>query len=165
MSSISAATGLAPSSLYNVYGSKLDLFACALDRYLDLVFERLLGPLEQGSAGLADIDAFFAQLLGRSGEAQGPPGCLAANTIGELRDAPPVVTERTERYREMLRRSLRAALARAATNGEIPADAVASRADVLLAIVIASSLLSAAGAPTREVRDLLCAARVLATAR
>jgi AcrR family transcriptional regulator len=155
---ISAATGLAPSSLYNAYGSKLNLFACALDRYLDVVIGQVLEPLEHGSAGLADVDAFFERL--RTGRRRsGPPGCLAANTIGEFRDAPPAIAERTARYRKLLRRAFRTALARAAAGGEIPAEAVAPRAEALLSIVIASSLLSAAGAPTRDVRDLLRAAR------
>lgn len=158
---ISAATGLAPSSLYNAYGSKLELFACALDRYLDVTIGQVLDPLEHGSAGLADIDAFF-QRLAASGERTSPPGCLAANTIGEFRDAPPLIAERTARYRKLLRRALRAALTRAAASGEIPAEMLAPRSEAFLSIVIASSLLAAAGAPVRDVRDLLRAGQALA---
>jgi AcrR family transcriptional regulator len=160
---ISAATGLSPSSLYNAYGSKLNLFACALDRYLDAIIGQVLDPLQYGSAGLADIDAFFEGLAARTGQSH-PPGCLAANTIGELRDAPPLIAERTARYRKLLRQALRAALARAAASGEIPAEAVAPRAEALASIVIASSLLAAASAPARDLRDLLRAARALAAA-
>jgi TetR/AcrR family transcriptional regulator, transcriptional repressor for nem operon len=159
---ISAATGLAASSLYNAYGSKLNLFACALDRYLDVIIGQVLEPLKYGSAGLADIDAFFERLAGRVGPH--PPGCLAANTIGEFRDAPPVIAERTARYRKLLRRAFRAALTRAAASREIPAEAVAPRAEALISIVVASSLLVAASAPARDVRDLLRAARALAAA-
>jgi AcrR family transcriptional regulator len=160
---ISAATGLATSSLYNAYGSKLNLFACALDRYLDALIGQVLEPLEHGSAGLADVDAFFDGLAAR-GESSGPPGCLAANTIGEFRDAPSVIGERTARYRKLLRRAFRAALTRAGASGEIPAEAVAPRAEALISIVIASSLLAAAGAPARDVLGLLRAARALAAA-
>jgi AcrR family transcriptional regulator len=160
---ISAATGLAPSSLYNAYGSKLELFACALDRYLDVTIGQVLDPLEHGFAGLADVDAFFERLAASGGRTR-PPGCLAANTIGEFRDAPPLIAERTGRYRKLLRRAFRAALTRAAASGEIPADAIASRADAFLSIVIASSLLTAAGAPERDIRDLLRAAHALAAA-
>jgi AcrR family transcriptional regulator len=160
---ISAATGLAPSSLYNAYGSKLHLFACALDRYLDVTIGQVLEPLEHGSAGLADVDAFFEGLAARTGPSH-PPGCLAANTIGELRDPPEPIAERTARYRKLLRRTLRAALQRAAASGEIPAEAVAPRVEALLSIVIASSLLAAAGAPARDVRNLLRAGRALPAA-
>ncbi len=157
---ISAATGLAPSSLYNVYGSKIKLFACALDRYLDVTIEPVVAPLKRGSAGLADIDAFFERLATRIDQ-PGPPGCLAANAIGEFRDAPPLIAERTARYREVLRGALHAALTRAAASREIAADDVAPRGDALLSIVIASSLLAAGGAPASDVHDLLIAARTL----
>jgi AcrR family transcriptional regulator len=160
---MSAATGLAPSSLYNAYGSKLNLFARALDRYLDVVIMQALEPLEHGSAGLADVDAFFAGLDARIGPSH-PPGCLAANTIGEFRDAPRPIAERTARYRKLLRRMLRAALERAAASGEIRAEAVAPHAEALLSIVIAASLLASAGAPAHDVRDLLRAGRALAGA-
>ena len=160
---ISAATGLAPSSIYNAYGSKLDLFACALDRYLDAIIGQVLQPLEHGSAGLADVDAFFEQLAATGGPSR-PPGCLAANTIGEFRNAPSLIAERTGRYRKRLRRAFRAALTRAAASGEIPVEAVAPRAEALPSIVIASSLLTAAGAPARDVRDLLRTAPALASA-
>jgi AcrR family transcriptional regulator len=160
---ISAATGLAPSSLYNAYGSKLNLFACALDRYLDAIMGQVLEPLEHGSAGVTDVDTFFERLAARIGRSH-PPGCLAANTIGEFRDAPPLIADRTARYRKLLRRALRAALTRAAASGEIPAEAVAPRAEALLSIVIASSLLVAASAPAGDVHDLLRAARALAAA-
>jgi AcrR family transcriptional regulator len=160
---ISAATCVAPSSLYNAYGSKLNLFACALDRYLDAIIGQVLEPLEHGSAGLADVDAFFEQLAARQGPSR-PPGCLAANTIGEFRDAPSLIAERTARYRRRLRGAFCAALTRAAASGEIPAEAVAPRAEALPSIVIASSLLTAAGAPARDIRDLLRAAPALASA-
>jgi TetR/AcrR family transcriptional regulator, transcriptional repressor for nem operon len=158
---ISAATGLAPSSIYNTYGSKLDLFACALDRYLDLIIRQVLDPLEHGSAGLADVDTFFQRLATSGGQTR-PPGCLAANTIGEFRDAPPLIAERIARYRKLLLRAFRAALTRAAASGEIPAEAVAPRAEAFLSIVIASSLLTAAGAPEQDTRALLRAAHALA---
>jgi TetR/AcrR family transcriptional repressor of nem operon len=158
---ISAATGLAPSSIYNTYGSKLDLFARALDRYLDVIIGQLLDPLENGSAGLADVDAFFQRLATSGGQTR-PPGCLAANTIGEFRDAPPLIAERIARYRKLLLRAFRAALTRAAASGEIRAEAVAPRAEALLSIVIASSLLTAAGAPNQDIRDLLRATHTLA---
>jgi AcrR family transcriptional regulator len=160
---ISAATGLAPSSLYNAYGSKLELFACALDRYLDVTIGRVLDPLEHGFAGMADIDAFFQRLAVSGGQTR-LPGCLAANTIGEFRDAPPLIAERTTRYRKLLGRAFRAALTRAAANGEIPAGALAPRAEALASIVITSSLLAAAGAPVSDVGDLLRAGRALTAA-
>jgi TetR/AcrR family transcriptional regulator, transcriptional repressor for nem operon len=161
VSEISAATGLSASSIYNAFGSKADLFVAALDRYLDVVMGGMLGPLEHGTQGLADVDAFLERLASTT-ELTPPRGCLAVNTIGELRDAPDAVAQRTTRYRNLLHRSLRAALTRAADAGDIPAGAIATRSDALASIVVAFNLLVAAGTPARETHNLLRAARALA---
>jgi len=160
---ISAATGLSTSSLYNAYGAKLDLYEAALDRYLDRVMERMLGPLEHGSAGLADIGAFLDRLAATA-KLTPPRGCLAVNTIAEFRDPPPALAAQTRRYRTQLRHALDSALSRAAANGEIPHDGAARCAQALVPMIIAFNLLVASRAPARETRDLLGAARAVATA-
>jgi TetR/AcrR family transcriptional repressor of nem operon len=158
---ISAATGLSTSSLYNAYGSKLDLYQAALDRYLDRVVDRMLGPLERGEAGLADVEAYLDRLAATI-KLTPPRGCLAVNTIAEFRDPPPVIAAQTVRYRTHLHRALSAALARAAANDEIPRDAVDTRTTALVPIVIAFNLLVASRAPAPEARHLLSAARAVA---
>jgi TetR/AcrR family transcriptional repressor of nem operon len=161
MPQISAATGLSTSSLYNAYGSKLDLLVAALDHYSDTVLDSfMLGPLARGGDGLADVDAFLDRLAATI-DATHPRGCLTVNTIAEFRDPPPPVAARTARYRSQLRQALRAALSRARHLGEIPADAVDQRADALVPIVVAFNLLVAAHAPASETRDLLTVARTL----
>ena len=160
---ISSATGLSTSSLYNAYGSKLDLLVAALDHYSDTVLDRhLLGPLAHGADGLADIDAFLDRLAAASDVTHQPRGCLAVNTIAEFRDPPPPVAARTAHFRSQLRHGLHAALSRACGLGEVPADAVDRRADALVPIVVAFHLLVTARAPAAETRDLLTAARTLA---
>jgi AcrR family transcriptional regulator len=159
---LSAATGLSSSSLYNAYGSKLALFEAALDRYLDTrIADRMVGPLRQGSKGLADVEAFLKRLTATT-RLRPPRGCLAVNTIAEFRDAPPAIAARTGRYRAELRDGLRAALGRAAAAGEIPPDTVDERVAAIVPIVVAFNLLVAAGAPGREARELLAAARAVA---
>jgi TetR/AcrR family transcriptional regulator, transcriptional repressor for nem operon len=158
---ISSATGLSTSSLYNAYGSKLDLLVAALDHYSDTVLTRMLGPLAEGVAGLTEVDAFLDRLEATT--AYRPPlGCLAVNTIAEFRDPPPAVAARTERYRTQLRYGLHAALTRAAGAGEIPPDTVTQRTDVLAPMVIAFNLLVGANAPATETRALIAAARAVA---
>ena len=160
---LSAATGLSSSSLYNAYGSKLSLFEAALDRYLDTrIADRMVGPLRKGSEGLADVDAFLERLIATT-RIRPPRGCLAVNTIAEFRQAPPAITARTTRYRAELRDGLRAALGRAAAAGEIPPETVDVRVAAVVPMVIAFNLLIAAGAPAREARELLAAARAVAT--
>lgn len=159
---LSAATGLSSSSLYNAYGSKLSLYEVVLDRYLDIrIADRMVGPLHRGSEGLADIDAFLKRLAATT-RIRPQRGCLAVNTIAEFRHAPPAIATRTARYRAELREGLRGALLRAATAGEILPETVDGRLETMVPIVIAFNLLTAAGAPPRETRELLAATRAAA---
>jgi TetR/AcrR family transcriptional repressor of nem operon len=158
---ISAATGLSSSSLYNAYGSKLDLYKAALDRYLDHVLDRMFGALERGDAGLADVEAFLDRLAATTKRTP-RRGCLAVDTIAEFRDPPPAIAARTMRYRTHLRRALFAALARAAASNEIPHDTVDARTAALVPMVIAFNLLVASNSPAQETRDLLNSARAVA---
>jgi len=159
---LSAATGLSTSSLYNAYGSKLSLFEAALDRYLDTrIADRMVGPLRRGTEGLADVDAFLERLAATS-RIRPPRGCLAVNTIAEFRHAPPAIAARTARYRAELRAGLGAALGRAAVAREILPETVDLRVAIVVPMVVAFNLLVAAGAPVRELRELLATARAVA---
>lgn len=159
---ICAATGLSTSSIYNSFGTKLDLLVAALARYHDTVLEQfMLGPMARGEHGLADVAAFLDR-LGSTLDATAARGCLAVNTIAEFRDPPPSVAEHTARYRQLLRESLRAALSRAGELGQIPPDSVDTRTDALVPMVLAFNLLTAAQAPSQERRELLSAALELA---
>jgi TetR/AcrR family transcriptional repressor of nem operon len=162
MPDISAATGLSTSSLYNAFGSKMDLLVAALEHYHRTVLDGfMLGPMARGERGLADVEGFLDRLES-SLELTATRGCLAVNTIAEFRDPPPPVAEHTTRYRELLRASLRAALGRAGRLGEIPAETVDARTGALVPIVLAFNLLTTASAPRQESYDLLNAARALA---
>ena len=161
---LTAATGLSTSSLYNTYGSKLDLYVAALDRYLARVIEgHVLGPLRQGTAGVDDVGAFLGR-LDRAIEVRPARGCLAVNTISEFRDPPAVVAERTTEYLRQLRAALQAALNRAEARGEIPEGVAEARTEALVPLVIAFSVLVASGAPESVARGVLEAARRIATA-
>jgi hypothetical protein len=72
------------------------------------------------------------------------------------------VVPRTARFRAELREGLHAALERAAAAGEIPPETVDARVATVLPIVVAFNLLVASGAPAREARELLAAARAVA---
>jgi TetR/AcrR family transcriptional repressor of nem operon len=159
---LTAATGLSTSSLYNTYGSKLDLFVAALDRYLVRIIEgHMLGPLRQGTGGLDDIEALLGR-LDRAIEVRPARGCLAVNTISEFRDPPTVVGEREADYLRQLRVALGAALTRAEARGEIPVGVAEARTEALVPLVIAFNVLVASSAPASVARGVLEAARTIA---
>lgn len=71
-----AATGLSSSSLYRAFGTKPEIFAAALQRYLDLA-DDVLGPLEAGSQGRADLE-----VVPRPGGRSLPGGRLTGRLCG-----------------------------------------------------------------------------------
>lgn len=67
-----AATGLSSSSLYRSFGTKSEIFAAALRRYLALS-DDVLAPIETGTAGAADLHTFLDRVHGQIG-GRGSPG-------------------------------------------------------------------------------------------
>ena len=130
-----AATGLSSSTLYRSFGTKADILEAALARYLawaDEMFE----PLEHGSCGVADIQAFFDHLQALLDGPLSTAGCLVWNTMQNPVNGDPRIKTLTERHMQRLRRGLTAALKRAADAGEPLPSAPESLADVLRAGVI-----------------------------
>lgn len=155
---LEAATQLSRSSIRNTFGSKQQLLLAALDRYLDLVESALVRPLRQGREGLEDVLRFFEEIAALKATEPGSHGCLVVNLAAELPDPPPATRERIDRYHCMLGDSLRAALGRAARGGEIPAETVDTRSEVLRGLAIAVNWTARAAGPDAAV-DLAAATR------
>ncbi len=139
------ATGLWRSSIYNRFGNKHDLFLAALAAYADAVGDELTRPLEHGTAGLDDLNAFFDRIERHARDPQAPGGCLIVNSLVEVGDSDPEVDRIVNDYLDRLRAAFAAALSRAAERGETSADAILSRADLLVTLVIGVSAACRAG--------------------
>jgi TetR/AcrR family transcriptional repressor of nem operon len=154
------ATSLSRSSLLNTFGPKQRLFLTALDRYQQLVDDTLLTPLRAGSAGLADIAAFFTELARLKTSPPGSGGCLIVTTSIEQAPATVEVRQRVDRYRHALARAMSAALARAVQAGEVGAAGRAHRVEVLVALAIAVNW-TARVAGSRAAQQLARSARAV----
>lgn len=151
-----AATGLSTSSLYGTYGSKRGIYDAALERY-DHDMDAVLGPLAHGPSGIDDVVRFLDRIRPFVAAADSP-GCFMVNTTTELAARDPDVAERTRRYRERIRTSLRTALGRAATSHEIEASTVDDRARLVQASLV-GTLVAARGGASEEALDALDALR------
>ena len=155
------ATGLSTSSLYQGFGSKVDLFRVAFDRYVEVIGGQSWRMLADGDAGLADLETYFdvlATVLDQDPRA----GCLAVNALLELRDPPPAIAEMIALYRRELDEGIHAVLRRAARLGEIPDDEVEPLATTLVPLVVAYLTIAGSGAPDQDARAVLSAARRMA---
>lgn len=155
---LEAALGLAPSSIYNTFGSKRELLNAALERYERQVTDRLVTPLETSTDGLAALTEFFTA-LGRWIVDHRPRGCLLINTTSEDVRVKTVGMERASQYRLRLRRALQRAIKRSVAAGDSYGDHDGSRADLLLGFVLGLNVASRAGASTAELERMVRAVR------
>lgn len=162
---LESATGLNRASLYNAFGSKHDLYLKALSRYLEKLGELMFSPLEGGSGGLEDVEAFLERLrrgIGRGLEA--PPsvrGCMMIDGMIEFGGADPKVAVLGDRFCRRFVSAMTLALQRAADRGQIGREAIDAKVRLLLAIALGVNVTSSSGASAREIGALVDAARDL----
>jgi TetR/AcrR family transcriptional repressor of nem operon len=150
-------SGLSRSSLYNTFGSKRQLFELAVARYLQLLDAALLGPLEQGSEGLADIDVFLDR-LGAQLEPGFIAGCLLTNSLAEFGGRDDGVVRDGRAYLLRARGAISAALRRAAARGEFSSRLVSEKADLLVGLVLGINVMARSGVGPEDFRRLIAAA-------
>ena len=153
---LEAELGLGPSSLYNAFGSKQAMLEAALDRYQNRLDDEVLVHLNHDADGLDAVDRFLTA-LGRwvSSDAR---GCLMINLMAESGSTPDVLA-RARRYRMRVRVALKRALRRAADAGQIDAEGLDSRADLLVTSILGLDVAAHGGASAAELRRLLAATR------
>jgi AcrR family transcriptional regulator len=138
-----AATGLSSSSLYRAFGTKPEILAEALESYVADA-AALLGPLEEGERGTADVRAFLDRVHEQLSGPMGVAGCLVVHTMQDPINSDPRIAALTGRYLGRMREALHTALRRAAEACEpLPAEPAALsdalRAGVLGALARARS--------------------------
>jgi AcrR family transcriptional regulator len=153
---LEAATHLSRSSLYNTYGSKRDLFIRAIDRYLEFLDVQLLGPLESGTAGMADLDAFVDH-LGAQLDPGFIAGCLLTNSLAEFGGRDKSIVNHGHGYLDRAREAIRAALTRAASLGEIDAAVIEPKSELLVGLVLGINLVARSGVGKSELSALIAA--------
>jgi TetR/AcrR family transcriptional repressor of nem operon len=117
--------GLSAPSLYNAFGNKEELYARALDRYLDRTTRDRLRRLEETYKPLEAIQCFFAEIIEHSAKDRLRKGCFLVNSALEV--APhdsacrAVVTEQFDAIEAFFKRRLVSAQADGTASAEINA--------------------------------------------
>lgn len=78
------ATAVSKSSLYQLFGSKQELFLCCLQRYQDRTADALYGRLERSSSAAHFIADALLQVINDGQRVGDPRGCLVMNTATEV---------------------------------------------------------------------------------
>ena len=141
---LTEALGIGQSSLTSAFVGKGDLADAALARYLEELDDALIGPMREAGDGLAAIDRFLAGLCDWH-LAEGGRGCLVGRLMCEGAGAEPRIAARVGEYRAVLRGAIDAALARAAAAGEIAAEGLEERRNLVVAVILGLNLALQAG--------------------
>ncbi|MEM9515509.1 MAG: helix-turn-helix domain-containing protein [Actinomycetota bacterium] len=128
------ATGIDRSTLYKSFGGKDGLYASAADAYIAMASEQLFSALHDGTHGIEDVLTFI-DTLSASYRAGQPRGCYIVNDMGSVGE-----TDATHRYLDILQTGFRAALHRGVESGQIEADIVGRRAELLTAAFVGINL-------------------------
>lgn len=117
------ATGVRPGSLYAAFpGGKHAMLLDALGRYSKLVVPEKLGALEQPSASIAEVRAYFDGLVEDLLTPEGRRGCLLVNSTMELAAEDSEVSRIVRGHMERLEGNVTRALRTAKRRHEIRRD-------------------------------------------
>lgn len=143
------AGGGARYGLYNLFGDKRGLYLAALERYQQVIVNRLFSGVEAPDAGMAQVRGYFEGLLAMAASPQGRWGCLMALAAAERAPFDDVVAAVVGAYRERLAKGFAAAMNRARRRGE-----TSRRTDPqgLVALAFGLSALARCGATAADLR-------------
>ena len=153
MSDIEAACGLNKSSLYNAFGSKHQLFATVLNRYIDRRMDQLTAMSQAVEGGVEALHTFLDGI-----NEYGRQGCLAVNTSAELGSADDEMVRFSQAYRDRMRSALLTMMTIATVKGALNNDLIEARADLLLTFLLGLSVAVRGGARDAEIQRLIDAA-------
>jgi TetR/AcrR family transcriptional regulator, transcriptional repressor for nem operon len=142
---------LGPGSLYGAFGGKRELFLTALDRYMEQVSKDAIQRIAAPASGMEGIRAYFGNLVDAIADGRRLRGCLLTNSLIELGDRDPVVSEKVILNMARLETAFAGALTRASAAGEIAAEPGAKAAGYLVCVVQGLNVL----ANTRPSRQML----------
>jgi AcrR family transcriptional regulator len=152
VSDLEAGTGLSRSSIYNLFGSKRELYESVLKVYETDFVDPMLFGMEHGPAGLPAVIAFFRALSAHFDRKReiAKRGCLFVNTLYEFpvaNELPSPAAAFPARVRSAFTRCLRAA----ARDREFVSASVNRRA-VMLEVATLGIWLAVRVEPVRAVR-------------
>jgi TetR/AcrR family transcriptional repressor of nem operon len=150
---LTASMGLTAPSLYNAFGDKEELFARALERYLDRTTRDRLRRLEDSLAPKEALHCFFAEIVEHSIKDRQRKGCFLVNSALEV--APhhaacrAVIAEQFGEIEAFFRRCIRAGQA----DKTVPPDVDAGdTARLLLGVLLGVRVLARTN-PNRDVLE------------
>lgn len=121
MSDLVEYLGIARASIYATYGGKRELYAKALDRYLENGID-FMGEMSRPGPVLPAIRALVERFAEEAGHDEEKLGCFLVNTAVELATRDPGLARKVASTWDFIEAALQSGLTRARAQGEIPPD-------------------------------------------
>jgi len=160
MTDIVEATGVHKPSLYRTFGTKEEMFATVLRRYLGQQIAGFNALVEQTPAGIAGVHAFLGMFTSDAMAAETRRhGCLIVAASSELHGTLPGFEDFAKHYRAEIRTMMQT-LVRSA-DAQIGAELVIRRADLLTTFLLGHLVIARAGATDEEINRSVDAVRTV----
>ena len=160
MQDLCKAMALFPGSVYGTYGGKRRLFLQAIERYMATCSAVALDTLGRNPSGLGALREYFTQLIDSIVDGKRRWGCLVTNTVVEMAQHEPSISEKVDLHLASLEKAFAAAIERAQKADEIPADTPLDRAAFLVCLVQGMNVL-AKTKPSRQKLERTVSAAML----
>jgi len=151
MADLVEASGVHKSSLYSTFGTKEELFAKILQRYLAGRMDMMSALVEQAGPGVDGIHAFLEMLRGDLVSGTGQWGCLLVNSSSELSGTAPGFEGFGATFRKALRERLRALIRQAEPEGAANERVSDQRTDLFMTFMLGLNLTVRGGADEDEI--------------
>ena len=151
MADLVDASGVHKSSLYSTFGTKEELFAKILQRYLADRMDMFSKLVEQVGPGIDGIHAFLELLRGDLVAGTGQRGCLLVNSSTELSGTAPGFKDFGVAFRKELRERLRGLIGQAEPNGTTGKTLTDQRTDLFMTFMLGLNLTVRGGADENEI--------------
>ncbi|PFG33842.1 TetR/AcrR family transcriptional regulator [Sanguibacter antarcticus] len=151
MTDIVNASGVHKPSLYRTFGTKEELFATILRRYLDdrmAVFAQLV---ETAGPGIEGVHTFLDLFETDAVSGGSKDGCLMVMASNELRGTTPGYDDFAVAHRRALHAVIRVLVARAAPDAAPTSDEAEQRTDLLSAYMLGLQVIVRSGAAADEI--------------
>lgn len=159
MADVVEASGVHKPSLYRTFGTKEEIFAAVLRRYIAERIARFGALIQDAGPGVAGVHEFLDYFERDSLTERGRDGCLMVMASNELRGPLPGYDFAAD-FRQQMQDIIGALMAKAAADRAVGEDVLQARTDLLTTYLLGMQVVLRSGADEPTVRRYLNAMHV-----
>lgn len=149
------AMGMNRPSVYASFGNKDAVYAAAIEHYVATIGARYVAPFAVRGGLATALTGFYRAVVDTVTGRHGPLGCVVACTLPAEAGVSETARAQLARVLDRVDGAIRARLARAVDDGELPRDAdVRALAEIVTSGMLGISIRARAGAPRPQLTRL-----------